>query len=593
MQPIQVCIDKKSSMDRKSFFQQFSSGRGESMPEQVSGQVVTAPATLQKGRLQQVNTAAAKGRLSTGVTPYTGTFTEDQLRHLLRRTLFGFRKTEFDAFKGMTASQVVDLLLTTSTTAPVPPVNNYNSGNYTDPNVPAGSTWVNASFTDGTANALRNFSLKSWWMGLMLNQDATILEKMVLFWHNHFATEMDIVGDARYSYLTNAMLRKDAMGNVKTLVKDVTRDAGMLVYLNGYLNSKNAPDENYARELQELFTVGKGPNSKYTEDDVKAVARVLTGWRINRLAAPASAVYFDPTRHDTGNKTLSSFYGTSAVITGRSGTNAGNDELNDLVDLLFAQRETALHICRKLYRYFVYYDIDAQAENDVIAPLADTFINSGFEIKPVLSQLLKSEHFFDSLNQGCMIKSPVDHIVGFLRQWNVAFPASSNIPSQYGMWNDARAFCQIQGMDIGDPPSVAGWPAWYQVPSYYQLWINSDTFPKRNQFQDLLISTGYTSRSGKIIADVYTFAQQFPNPENADKLLDDSIKLLLAIPPDATMRALLKANLLPGGIPDFNWTDEWNQYKNNPGNTLFKNIVYTKLIMLYKSIMNLAEYQLS
>jgi uncharacterized protein (DUF1800 family) len=483
--------------------------------------------------------------------------------------------------------------LNTSSTAPNPPVNNYNNANYTDPEVAAGSTWVGAGFTDGTANFLRILSLKSWWMGEIINQDATILEKMVLFWHNHFATEIDVVQDARAAYYTIAMLRKDAMGNVKTLVKDVTLDTGMLIYLNGYLNTKNAPDENYARELQELFTLGKGPGSGYTEDDVKAAARVLTGWRINRLATnPANAVFFDPTRHDTTNKQFSSFF-RNQIISGRSGSTAGRDELNDLVDMLFAQRETARHICRKLYRFFVYYEIDANTETNVIEPLADIFINSGFEIKPVLSALLKSEHFFDPLNQACMIKSPLDHVAGFMRQWDVAFPAASNIPALYAMWNDVRAFCQSQALDIGDPPSVAGWPAWYQIPSYYQLWINSDTFPKRNQIQDLMISTGYIARGQKIQADIYAFANSFPNPEDPNKLIDNAISFLLPMAPDSTAKAALREIILPGGIPEFNWTDEWNQFKNNPGNTTFRNIIYTKLFLLYKAVMNLAEYQLS
>ena len=117
-------------------------------------------------------------------------------------------------------------------------------------------------------------------MGLILNQNLSILEKMVFFWHNHFATETTTIGDARIAYVHHAMLRANAMGNFKTLVTLVTKDPGMLVYLNGYVNTKTAPDENYGRELQELFTVSKYNNPNYIEDDVKAAARVLTGWQV-------------------------------------------------------------------------------------------------------------------------------------------------------------------------------------------------------------------------------------------------------------------------------------------------------------------------
>ena len=131
----------------------------------------------------------------------------------------------------------------------------------------------------------------------MINQGTSIHEKMILFWHNHFATETLDIGDARYVYKHHMLLRKYALGNFKEFVKEITIDPAMLRYLNGYLNNKNSPDENYARELQELFTLGKGPKSNYTEGDVKAAARVLTGYTVN--ATIISSV-FDPNRHDIG-----------------------------------------------------------------------------------------------------------------------------------------------------------------------------------------------------------------------------------------------------------------------------------------------------
>lgn len=193
---------------------------------------------------------------SSGLTAYTGPWTSNEVSHLLRRTMFGATKADIDYFLTKTVSQSVDELLTASAVAPIGPLNNYNDGTYTDPNVILGAEWGNAPY-DNNANSKRRKSFKSWWTGLMLNQGRSIEEKMTLFWHNHFAIESATIGDARFAYKNNALLRQYALGNFKTLTKQVTIDPGMLKYLNGYLNTKNAPDENYGRELQELLRWAK------------------------------------------------------------------------------------------------------------------------------------------------------------------------------------------------------------------------------------------------------------------------------------------------------------------------------------------------
>ena len=161
---------------------------------------------------------------------------------------------------------------------------------------------------------------------MMIHQDISIREKMTLFWGNHFGTEADTISFGNYVYEHHDTLRKNALGNYKTMVKAVTIDPGMLRYLNGYLNSATAPDENYGRELQELYTVGKDNAIQFAESDVKAAARVLTGWRINT----SFNSYFDATRHDTGSKQFSSYY-NNKVITGKSGA-AGAGETDELID---------------------------------------------------------------------------------------------------------------------------------------------------------------------------------------------------------------------------------------------------------------------
>ena len=178
------------------------------------------------------------------------------------------------------------------------PINNYNFIDdegvaQTDPFVPFGETWINAPNlpTQPNLNYLRIISFKGWWLRKMMKNPMSIEEKMIQFWHNHFATEASAIFDSRLTYRHFLMLRTHALGNFKTLAKAVTIDMQMLEYLNGGQNEVGAPDENYARELQELFCIGKGLNSQYTENDVQEAARVLTGWRIDYDNLNS---YFDP-----------------------------------------------------------------------------------------------------------------------------------------------------------------------------------------------------------------------------------------------------------------------------------------------------------
>jgi uncharacterized protein (DUF1800 family) len=528
-------------------------------------------------------------KTSTGISEYKGTWGNPEILHLLRRTLFGVSKSDLDFFKTKTMVESVDLLLTLPTNPPPPPLNHYSyNPNLPDTDVPAGSTWVNAP-QNPNLNGARIQSLKFWWAGLMLNQDRSVREKMTLFWHNHFATECLTVQDSKLSYKHHALLRSMCLGNFKELVKQITIDPAMLIYLNGDKNTKTAPDENYARELQELFTVGKDLPNHYTEGDVQQAAKILTGWRFNRGTASS---FFDSTKHDTGNKTFSSFYGNSVVL-GRSNSNAGMDELNDLLTMIFAQQEVAKYICRKIYRYFVYYVIDESVEANVIVPLANIFRNGNYEIKPVIETLLKSEHFFDALNRACMIKPPMDHLIGLCRQSNLVFPSASNVQQTYGHWQSIQQYGLVLSQDIGDPPNVAGWPAYYEDPQYYELWINSDSLPKRNSVCDLLLYTGYNRNGFKLMIDSIAFASQFTTPENPNVLLDQILALVYPMDISAATKTSLKTSfLLSGQASDYYWTDAWNAYIANPGNVANKAAVNTRLQGLLKYLLGQAEYQL-
>ncbi|NUM32846.1 MAG: DUF1800 domain-containing protein [Bacteroidetes bacterium] len=532
-------------------------------------------------------TARAQATPTTGLTKYSGSWGNAQVLHLLRRTLFGVKESEISTFKALGLDGAVNKLLAIDTTPPSPPVNYYSNGStIIDLAVPAGQTWVNAPFNNDLSYYRRR-SVKMWWTGMLLN-DTTIREKMVLFWQNHFSTEGEVIYYEQMVYKMNALLRKHCLGNFKTMIKEVTIDPGMLRYLNGYLNTKTAPDENYGRELQELFTVGKGKDSHYTEDDVKNAAKVLTGWRID---ASTVTSYFDGNKHETSNKQFSSFY-NNTVITGKTGA-SGAQETDELITMIFQQNEVAKFICRKLYRWFVYYDIDSTVETNVIEPLATIFRNNNYDIKPVIETLLKSEHFFDTLSMGCQIKSPIDFVLAYCRQTEITMPASSEYVQNYNIWGNIQYYAALGQQDINDPPNVSGWPAYYQEPQFYEFWINSDTLPKRLTFAYALLYVGTTISGFKVIIDVLAFADKIPNASDPNKLVDGLAELLLAVNISSSVKAIIKSALLSGQSSDYYWTDAWNAYKANPNDTTNKTYCTNVLRAALKYIFELPEYQLN
>ena len=203
---------------------------------------------------------------------------------------------------------------------------------------------------------------------------------------------------------------------------------------------------------------------------------------------------------------------------------------------------------RKLYRWFVYYLIDTHVESDVIQPLATLLAQNDFDVAPVLRALFSSEHFFDVLNVGCLIKSPLDFTVGLCRQMQVGFPPASNVAVQYGMWNYLNSLTNVQQQQLGDPPNVAGWAAYYQTPQFHELWINAVTLPRRNQVTDLFIGNGYTRNGAKIVIDPVALAQTLPAATASDcnLLIDEFVRLMVPIELTANQVAFLKSRFAAG-----------------------------------------------
>jgi len=528
--------------------------------------------------------------LQGGLDPYQGPWTKAEAAHLLRRTTFGLKKAHLDQMLALgSAEAAVDAVLNVPTTPPAPPINNYNrydpdpTMQYIDPVVASGATWVNAPY-DVEAEGYRIESWRGWWLNRMVEGEANIQEKMTLFWHNHFATKSEAIFHGRTVYNHNKMLRENALGNFKAFVKAVTIDPLMLYFLNGYLNNVASPDENYSRELQELFTVGKESAATYSEDDVVVAARVLTGWTLNPQTLET---IFVPQLHDVGFKVFSSFYNSTVL----QGSSNGSADLDALLNMIFQKEEVSLYMCREIYRFFIYYKIDADVEANVIVPLAQIFRDNNYEIAPVMRALLLSEHFYDAVNKGCQIKTPLDLTIGILRNYNLSLP-SPTLYDQYIIRLSINFFNGALQMLPGDPPNVAGWPAYRQSPNFYRVWISSDTIRNRNVLTDVLAFAGVDVGTEKLIINHIAFAAQFSNPADPNVLIDETLVLLYPMPISFLKKTFLKSILLSGQFSDHYWTDAWNAYINNPNDPMAFQTVWFRLASMHKYIMNLAEYQL-
>lgn len=266
--------------------------------------------------------------------------------------------------------------------------------------------------------------LKAWWLREMLDSPTPLSEVMTLFWHGHFTSGLTKVKAPALLYRQNVLLRRHALGNFGALLHAIARDPAMLLYLDNARSRKQAPNENFARELLELFTLGEG---NYTEADMKEAARAFTGWSIDR---DSGAFRFRAPQHDGGEKR----------ILGRRERFDGDQ----VIDLLLEQPQTARLVVGKLWRHFI-SDRPQPAEVECLAAI---FRNSGYELKPLLAALFESEAFWDPANRGRLIKSPVDFVVGTLRLFDLPVRKDRDLA-----WISRRL-----GQDLFEPPNVKGWP---------------------------------------------------------------------------------------------------------------------------------------
>ena len=555
----------------------------------------TSLATLLGKKKSTENSIKPSTSTLLGLTPYVGSWEFKQAAHLLRRTTFGptWGQIQSASSDGLDATIAQLLTLNPLSQNPNPPINYYYEN---EPDVAIGETWTTIPL-QVEHRVHRKKSLEGWTVKNILDEGTSLVEKMTLFWHNHFVTA-DFPLQTRYKHNYISTIRINALGNFRELTKAMTVDPLMLLYLNGESNTKTAPNENYARELLELFTIGKGPTigpgdyTNYTEEDVAAIARILTGWK--RTDTNDQGVYtlgsiFNPSQHDTGNKQLSYHFNNEII------SDTGENEYSNLIDIIFQQDEVSRHICRKIYRWFVHYDITDDIEINVIEPLAQVLRDNDYEISSVLECLFTSQHFYDEERIGVMIKNPFDFTTGLIKQFQVQFPTD---PAIY--YETYRVIFQgILGlqMEYYNPPSVAGWKPYYQEPSYYQIWLNSATLPIRSFVTTtfsllgvpLFVNPG--TQQGSVGIDYLSILNNLSNPFDVNDVINDFIKLLLPKDLADNQKAILKEILLPG-LPDFEWTDEYSIYAADPTNTAQATAVNSKIAGLVATMLTFPEYQL-
>ncbi|SEJ72466.1 Uncharacterized conserved protein, DUF1800 family [Dyadobacter sp. SG02] len=526
--------------------------------------------------------------------------------HLLRRATFGPTKQEIVAFTGLTASQAVEQLIANSTyhSSPPPPVD-------LDETKPtAGQPFLTFPFNKERRSEWCYY-IRYWWAALMADQSKppSVLEKLTTFWQNHFVVPQGVVFDYRMTDSYMRLLRRNALGNFKTMTFEMTNEAAMLLFQNGNENAKTKPNENYGRELQELFVVGQkdfSGNPNYLEDDVKAAAKVLTGWQVKNYLVEGSTsfeVVFTPDRHDTGVKTFSALYG-NRTIQGRTDKSGAEQEIHELIDMLTAHPESPKHICRKLYRWYVNANIDLEIENNVIIPLANLFSSAenGFRIEPVIRKLLSSEIFYDQRNRGAIFKSPMELVIGTLRLFEIKVP---------NMTADLRAF-RIYGkfaydnmatlqQRILDQPSVFGYVPYYQT-GYSKNWINGTAIGLRNQVTDRYIIpyTDQEIRPGYVLwIDLVAWATALqPNFSDvqgtpaitSEFIVDKMIQNFFVFELTQSQKNFLIDSIMMTGVTRNTWINEWNAYRTTPTDVNKKNAVQRRCRLLLRHMFSMAEY---
>jgi len=464
-----------------------------------------------------------------GLTERTLPLTLEDVLHLYRRVGFSATMAQAKSLVGKTAVEVVDALL----------------GSDTEPDHPSPGAWVDVATENPagadlqTRNAIEaswytyHALLSNWWLGHM-KADTKAVEKLSLFWMSHWVSEFSF--DAETVTLPQALyrqykvLRKGRLGDMKQMALDVTVDNAMVWYLGGHFNESGKPNENYGRELLELFTTGIG---WYTEGDVKEASRVLTGWKASRYSDEPSPngiynTWFAAAKHDTGAKQFMGQPIPARTADNNTEYQVKNEEVFELIKIIFEERpiELSRFIAEKFYRYFVY---SSKGDVDVafVAELATVFAASGFQLRALARALFTSERFFDQALRGVQIKTPFEFVVGVQRQ--LGLDAA-----------DPMSWMAKMDQNVMDPPNVAGWPG-------YRSWISTNTYPVRRQLTDLMIRQ-------MTDAQAVTFIKQFDDHTDVRKFVRGVIAYLLPVSVSQAREDFYVSALMQSA-PEYEWVN--------------------------------------
>ena len=591
-------------------------------------------------------------------------------KHLLRRACFQYSKSQLEAMTGKTPAEILAQLNVSKSYAwnwPNDPVTNGSGANISCANIQDGfwlndTNWQNNSYTcrQGPKRAL----VAGWWWYNAIKQ-STLIDKLTWFLFTTFtASKDDGSGKSAHYFDYLNLLQFYADKSVKDLARKITFDNSMLYYLDNGDNNNNSPNENYAREFLELFTIGKGVQvadgdyTNYTEHDVVQAAKVFSGIKLknNRNTLDSDTVksphypsgipmgYINVSKHDTGDKTFSYAF-DNQTISGGNSTSTINTELDDFVDMVFEQLETAKNYVRKMYRMFVRSEWGQDVEDDIITPLAQQLKNNGYNLLEVLQTLLKSKHFFDlddsdntNENIGGIIKSPLQFLNELICILDVAIPNPETPQVAQGTnqtdgknnenyrfylfwWNFCHnTFFTFSGMKLFSPASVAGYPADYQPPAYDKAWFNSNNIIARYNTILSFIGGTYTDGYGNgrnniqgiqttnngyqyysriwTDFDATNFVENsISDPFDATTIVQELAELFYCEDIDATRVAYFVKFLIHDNEPNYVWYDAWEAFKTGSGSTQNDAAIFIKNRLsgqdgLLLKMINAAEYQL-
>lgn len=573
------------------------------------------------------------------LTSFTGTLGASRAAHLLRRATFGPTAEQINDFAALTPQEAIPILFDDQIPEPTQPIN-----------PETGQEWLLTGVVGdelGLGGLSDHFVM--WLIGLAADYTQPVSfstrEKIVFFLHTHFTTKAEKVGNSRSLYYQNELFRQFAFDknkteeyNFKSLINKVSVDNAMLRFLDGSQNVKGSPNENYGRELMELYSIGRGLEGtfptdlpqgdylNYTEQDVQAAARVLSGIKLDEdfltidpdTSLPRGRV--DAGSHDNDEKQFSNRFGDAVISpdplllqNGQPTEESVLDEINQLIELITSQQESALYICRKIYRFYVYHEITQELQDTVISDMAATLVANNYKLQPVIEELLQSEHFYDAVamsadddKYGSIIKSPLDLVVGTLRFFTIQLADFTTEYEQfYEQAGSLRQHMQRMGMNYYEPFEVAGYTAYHQYPAFNRNWISSNYLTNRYDF----ISYVFMMNTGNNIIPFVDMVQFTQNAFN-DATSSDARNLIIAyiqnifpvhfnLTYDSAaddnagltaerMNYFLQAFLFEPQLdadPEAEWTNRWNaNYEMD--------VVYGQLLKLANALLQTPEYQL-